>query len=129
MQARQRWIRRIVGGWLVIHLSSFVSVPIVLCATTQHLGSSAECTCSHDDGAMCPMHHTVKPSKSKSTSCSCRSSADPMSAIAASLVGPAAVLTATLVPFSLMPTDAGTGAFIAPIHDAYAVPVSPPPRA
>ena len=129
VQARQRWIRRIVAGWLLVHLSSLVSVPLVLCATTTSLGTSAECTCSHEDGTMCPMHHTVKPSKSKSTSCSCRSSADPMSAIAASLVGPAAVLTATPVPFTLLRRGSGIGASTAPIHDAYVVPIAPPPRA
>jgi hypothetical protein len=119
-------MRRFIGGWLIVQLCSLVSVPLVLCGAAQNLGAAAECTCSHDDGGMCPMHHTTKTSKSKS--CSCRSSNDPLSGIVASLVGDAAILTAkTEIPWNL--SASRLNAAVTALQDLYVVPDAPPPRA
>jgi len=118
-------MRRFVGGWLIVQLCSLVSVPLVLCGAAQNPGSAAECTCSHDDGGTCPMHHTTKTSKSKS--CSCRSSNDPLSGVVASLMGDAAVLTAaTEIPWN--PTASRITTAITSLHDVSVVPDAPPPR-
>src|SRR5262245_48473833 len=92
-----RWIRpqlgRIAGAWLVFQVCLLVSVPAAVCSTT--LASTtvaARCTCGHDNGDTCPMHHPASVSKTPSSSCSCRSSSDPIAVLAAALIGPAAVL-------------------------------------
>src|SRR6476660_9699295 len=94
------WIRprlaRVAAGWLVFQVALLVSVPTSLCSTTSATASAAACTCDHADGEMCPMHHTRNRSHDKSGthSCSCRSTTDPMAALAAVLIGPPAVLAA-----------------------------------
>ena len=123
MHARQPWIRRLLGGWLIVQLSSLLSAPIVMCSM-HAVETGAQCVCPHEDGGACPMHHPAKPSNP----CSCRSTTDPMATIAALLVGPAAVATATSVQFNLCPIGSGPILFNATIHDAYLVPVAPPPR-
>src|SRR6185295_20036024 len=97
-----RWIRsrlaRAAAGWLVVHVCLLLSVPTALC-TTMSVGAKAECTCDHGDGQMCPMHHTRSKSKTPLDphSCSCRSTSDPVAAMAAALIGPAGVIV-TLLP-------------------------------
>ena len=93
-----RWIRpqlqRFAAGWLVCHLCLLAAIPTTLRSTMFASASGAACTCAHGDGQICPMHHTRSTTASTSSSrpCSCRSTADPMTAMAASLIGPAAVL-------------------------------------
>jgi len=129
------WIRpRLAGvaaGWLVFQLTLLLSVPTTLCSTISAGRVGAECTCDHADGTMCPMHHTRSRAhgESGSQSCSCRSTSDPMAALAAALTGPPAVLVAEAE--SAMSLGAAERAEIpasAPLH-WIAVPDSPPPRA
>jgi hypothetical protein len=130
MQSMRRWVRGVAGGWLVLHLSLLVSVPTAICSTTSASAIGAECTCDHGDGQMCPMHHTrgKSTSPSDSRSCSCRSTSDPISAMAASLIGPAAVLAPSVSLF--VPTTAGASAlrFHPEPLEPSSVPDSPPPR-
>jgi len=129
-----RWMRirlaRVAAGWLVFQCCLLVSVPTALCAMSAG-AVGAECTCEHGDGQMCPMHHVQSKSKtgSSSHSCSCRSTSDPVTAMAASLIGPPAVVAlaassiAPLVPAGSSPRFASN-----PLDSTF-VPDSPPPRA
>src|SRR4051812_49071649 len=130
-----RWIRPrlapVAAAWLVFQLALFISVPTTLCATTSANGVGAECTCDHGDGQMCPMHHTRTKSHTEhgSRSCSCRSSLDPLAALAAALSGPPGVLSARAN--AVAPQAPSTPEPIVPVAPAawIAVPDSPPPRA
>jgi len=129
------WIRpRLAGvaaGWLVFQLTLLLSVPTTLCSTISASKVSAECTCDHADGTICPMHHTLNRAhgESGSHSCSCRSTSDPMAALAAALTGPPAVLVAEAnAPASFDAAEYAEIAASAPLH-WIAVPDSPPPRA
>ena len=56
------WIRprlpRVAAGWLVFQLALLISVPTTLCCAMAGNAVAVECTCDHNDGQMCPMHHT-----------------------------------------------------------------------
>src|SRR5690242_1934027 len=88
-------LARVAAVWLVFQLALFVSVPTALCSTMTAGAVGAACTCDHADGQTCPMHHTRNSSRpvSRSRSCSCRSTTDPLALFAAALTGPPAVLT------------------------------------
>jgi hypothetical protein len=129
------WIRprlaRVAAGWFVFQLTLLLAVPATLCSTISASSVGAECTCDHADGTMCPMHHTRSRAHGESGnhSCSCRSTSDPMAALAAALTGPPAVLVAeaiSVVSFDSAKCDASAAS--APLH-WIAVPDSPPPRA
>jgi hypothetical protein len=131
------WMRgqlvRVAAGWLVLHLGLLVSVPTTLCAITSASTLGAQCTCDHGDGQMCPMHHgrsnsSSSKSGSQPRSCSCRSTSDPIAAIAASLIGPVAVLG--LAQSICQPTLASGRVAVfnpQPLESSHA-PASPPPR-
>ena len=127
MQSLRRRLRRFAGGWLVFQLSALMSIPTALCLTMPTSATGAECTCAHEDGQLCPMHHTR--SKSNASSCSCRSTSDPIAAIAASLFGPSAVLTRTLASSDVtVSSDTPRSSDWSPI-EMLVVPDAPPPRA
>lgn len=96
---------------------------------------ATECTCNHEGGGMCPMHHTMHGSmaghsmSSSSPTCSCRPSADPAAIMTASLIGQAAVFApiASLV-VSERPSVALPSLALQPIDSSF-VPDPPPPRA
>jgi hypothetical protein len=127
MQSMRLRLRRVAAGWLVFQLSLLMSIPTALCLTMPTSAIGLQCTCAHEDGQMCPMHHTR--SKSNSPSCSCRSTTDPIAAITASLWGPSAVLTRTVASVDLVVTsDTPRISHWSPI-EAFVVPDAPPPRA
>jgi len=132
MRRIRRQLARIAAGWLVLRLCTLVFVPTALCSTpASGVVVAAECTCEHGDGQVCPMHHTR--SKPKSTvdqhSCSCRSASDPVTALAASLIGPAAVMAPSASAAARADAADWLTAFNpVPLESAF-VPEAPPPRA
>jgi hypothetical protein len=125
MRTLRRQFSWIAGAWLLCQASSMILVPVSLC-TEERAGVQQTCTCSHDDGKECPMHHTKTKSKS---SCSCRSTSDGPTAILASLLGPTAVLTSRT---EVVATVASSRCFTnteAVLFDASINPDPPPPRA
>ena len=136
------WIRPrlacVAAGWLVFRVALLVWVPATLC-TNVAATAAAECTCDHGDGQMCPMHHVrakahgatssaLSPGSPASPSCSCRSTADPLGAMAATPIGsPAVLAVATVSVISLEPTATVHAIASEPLHWA-SVPDSPPPR-
>jgi hypothetical protein len=124
-------LARIAGGWLVVHLCLLVAVPTAICSTAPAQAAAAKCTCDHAGmQQVCPMHHPKPKSNaaSGSHSCACRSASDPVSAIAASLIGPSAVLAPAAS--TIAPTAASQSLVsLDPIPlDSSFVPDSPPPR-
>lgn len=115
----------VVGAWLLCQASLAVLVPVSLSAQTAALEQT--CTCSHNDGQMCPMHHTK--SKSSQPACSCRSTDDGFTATLASLLG----TTAVLAPASAVVATVGTTDVLTSLDttlfDASFNPDPPPPRA
>jgi hypothetical protein len=128
-----RWIRprlaRIAGGWLVFNLCLLASIPTAIGAAISAGAVGAECTCAHGDGQTCPMHHPQSTNSTPDRSCSCRSASDPIAALAASLVGPAAVLATPASGIAQIDASAGLPAFSPEPLDSSSVPDSPPPRA
>src|SRR3989442_11058276 len=127
MRSSSCHLRRLAGGWLVMQLAVFVSIPTALCLNMSTSATGVECTCAQSDGQMCPMHHTR--SKANSPSCSCRSTADPAAAIIASLLGPSAVLTDAVEYVDVTATSETPGRSDWSPIDALIVPSAPPPRA
>ncbi len=126
------WLRPrlalVVCGWLAIELCLFIAVPIALSPGSGAVALSAECTCEHGDGQMCPMHHTRSTSH-RGSAYTCRGAFDPAAGLAACLIGPAGVLApaAAVIPHaervSTMVTREAEPLDVSPVPD------SPPPRA
>jgi hypothetical protein len=123
-------IRRRLGsfatGWLALQLAILVSVPTVLCTTMEATAASA-CTCSHEAGQACPMHH---PSSSPApAACSCGSATDPAAAIVASLLGPAAIPARVFDAVPVVVTADVPHSSVPHPPDTIIGPDAPPPRA
>jgi hypothetical protein len=88
--------------------------------------AALECTCAHGESHSCPMHHPAE--KSKST-CSCRSTTDGPSAVIAALLGPIAVIPASLAADSAPSRGERLQIAAAVPLDSLSVPDGPPPRA
>jgi len=127
-----RWIRsqlaHVAAGWLVFQFSLLVSVPTTLCSMHGPNVAGVECTCAHENGGMCPMHHSRTHVHGGTHPCSCRSASDPMTALAAVFSGPPAVLAAE--ESSIASPDAGICVPAALVRPPawISVPDSPPPR-
>jgi hypothetical protein len=128
------WMRpqlvRVAGGWLVLHLCLLVSIPTTLCSTTPASIAAAGCTCNHGDGQMCPLHHSGSKAKSpsESHSCSCRSTTDPIAALASALIGPAAVLAPFASPVAPTRVAGWARPFKSETLESSSTPDAPPPR-
>ncbi len=127
MQRIRRQLVRLAGGWLVAQLVIVGSAPVALCAGMPSGTAAVECTCSHGNGVMCPMHHAT-PTRD-SNSCSCRGTTNDGVAILASLFSETAVLSTPICA-----TDLSRSTRLpqrTPSHplDLFLVQDTPPPRA
>ena len=129
-----QWLRTRAAGvaaaWLAVHLCLLVSVPTTLCSADPALSAKASCECSHETGAVCPMHkgkHAAKP-KAPSRVCSCQSAADPLLATVTSLLGPLAVLTQSTSRLAPPVAVAWAAQALPTSLDTPTVPDSSPPR-
>ena len=127
MRNVRRWVGRIAAGWIALHFAILVSTPTALCVTTPDHRAGAECTCDHAGAEQCPMHHAR--TKTNPSSCSCRSTSDPLGTVAASLLGPSAVLTRVVS----LDRESASSRMLSPTTthsiDADDIPDAPPPRA
>jgi hypothetical protein len=129
MQRMRRLLAHVAGGWLVLQLCLLASVPAALCWTPYTSPRAAECACDHSAVQTCPMHPaTHRDPSSDSSSCSCRSTTDPLAEIAASLLGPAAVLMPPVLGIGPMPMVGSQPVTNPQLHDQFAIPDAPPPR-
>jgi len=123
----RRRLSRFAGGWLVLQLALMSSAPVVLCVGMSSGMPTVECTCSHGDDVVCPMHHATPKRDPKS--CSCRSTTDDGIAVIASLFGGTAVLTTpTRTAAPSLSATLSQRALTHPL-DLFPVPDAPPPRA
>jgi len=125
MHGMRHRLVQLVGGWLVFQFALLAVPPAVLWSALPYEVATTACTCSHADGASCPMHHP--PSKSTDP-CSCRSASETGVAAMMALLGPQAVLADLLgaaVPVALAESARPRGSFPS---DWIAVPDGPPPR-
>jgi hypothetical protein len=110
---------------LIAQLCVLTLTSAVLSVTAEAVGA-VQCTCAHGDDHACPMHH---PAPKSPSSCSCRSTTDGPGAVIAALLGPIAVIPASLaadsVPVRGEPLHLAN---VSPL-DAPSVPDGPPPRA
>jgi hypothetical protein len=90
MAVLRRHLARFAGAWLAFQLAVLTLAPAAICMGKEEAAAAVACTCAHGDGQICPMHHTVSTSKTKT--CSCRSSTDTAAVVLASLFGQTAVL-------------------------------------
>src|SRR5262249_54278435 len=129
-----RWNRprlaRVAAGWLAFHLALLFSVPTTLCCMTSGAAVAVKCTCDHSDGQMCPMHHTRSRSNQSpdSHSCTCRSTSDPLAALTAALVGPAAIVAPTVAVDDPFDVSSAVNRMDSVLPHSTRVPDSPPPR-
>ncbi len=127
MQGMRRRLTRFAGSWLVLQLTLVSAAPVALCGGVSSNAASVQCTCSHGDGAECPMHHAA--SSDDSRSCSCRGTADDGIAVVAALIGETGVLgRPTRVTGPSVGAPAPQEAPACPL-DLSLVPDPPPPRA
>jgi hypothetical protein len=127
------WLRLrvwwLVPSWLLCQVVVMTASPSALCFELSRASATAECTCSHDDGKLCPMHHTRGTRVPLKSDCGCRSTADPAAALLQSLLGPTAEMTdvsrhaAPLSSSALHPVSV-----LQPLNP-FVIPDGPPPRA
>jgi hypothetical protein len=124
MQTVRPHLAWIVRAWLLCQAAVLTMTPVTLCAGLSTRVAGQECTCSHGDGQVCPMHHAT----TTKSSCSCRSAADGLAAIVF-LLGQVAVLPQSIDALEPAATsDAATWSEPVPL-DRFLVPDPPPPRA
>jgi len=127
MKGLRRQLVRLAGGWLVLQFCLVSAAPVVLCAGMPGGTANVECTCTHGDEVVCPMHHATPKRDPKS--CSCRSTTDDGIAAIASLFGGTAVLTTpTRATEPSLSTTLSQRSLTHPL-DLFPVPDAPPPRA
>jgi hypothetical protein len=129
-----RWIRprlaRVAAAWLLFHATLLLSVPTAVCSMrTVAVASVApeKCACGHSNAQACPLHEKSKASADRH-SCACRNASDPLTALAASIVGPAAVLAPSIPIVTPLTRIAWLHAAAVEPLDSFSVPASPPPR-
>jgi hypothetical protein len=122
---RQHFVR-IVGAWLLCQSFAMVAAPVSLCAYTSAGALEQVCTCAHEDGQECPMHHTTAKSR---PSCSCGGTADSLAETLASMFSPIAILISeTAAPAALTASGLWPAPEFMPLIAAFN-PDPPPPRA
>jgi hypothetical protein len=131
------WLRtqlaRTAACWLACHLCLLAAIPSILHSSSPaaSVATHIECECDHGDGRMCPMHHTRSHSKAPSPESrprSCQGTSNPLFDLAASLVGPSAVLVPAVSVVAHVTTIAWLPAADQSPLDAFLVLDSPPPR-
>jgi len=108
---------------LVGQLSAPAFSVIVLSATSAEARGQLTCTCGHDGGHQCPMHHRA----TTPNPCSCRSTADPSAGLTL-IISQTATMTAAPAVARLMPlTDFAASDFVFVLQSGLH-PEAPPPR-
>jgi hypothetical protein len=122
-------LRRVLGpvaaAWLIFQVASLTFAPVE--ALTRAGGAALlECSCSHSDHGMCPMHHPASP---RANDCLMKSAHDSGAAIFSMFLGPVGLVpgpTPEVVPATSTPlTSAGVQRF----SPRPGPPDPPPPRA
>jgi len=125
----RRALRSLAAVCVCCQVVGYAASPVVLCFDGAHDSAAPDCTCAHGDHTTCPMHHSAPTTPRSKSDCSCKSTADPASAILVAIVGPTAVMpdrVALDAPRSASALDRESRHHLQP---AVAGPDGPPPRA
>src|SRR3990167_1086567 len=125
MRSARRYLSCVVKTWLICQLSVLALTPVAICMGAPVASTGVTCTCAHGDDQACPMHHPGAAPKP----CSCRSTGDAGSAIAAALLGSAAVLPHAVENVPLASFSDISQSAVSVQSDRSRVPDAPPPRA
>jgi hypothetical protein len=121
-------VRRALGPvaalWLCCHIGLLASAPIVF--WTGAAEELLECTCSHGDHAICPMHHKPAPG---SKICLMRSANDNDAAVLSSFFSFIGVLTAPTLAITPPSPQSVVATLTTTTSNRPAPPDPPPPRA
>jgi hypothetical protein len=124
MRHLRRVLAPVTAIWLCCQVGTVALVPVALWIAAPN--SHAECTCGHEAGAMCPMHH--KPTGG--SPCAMQAANNPDAAVLTSLVGVAGLVDEP--SRSIQPAIRSSYPGAADVHVAGERPVPPdppPPRA
>src|SRR3954454_13486698 len=117
------FFRRALGhvtlACLLSQLATAAVVPALLIAAAELL---EECTCSHGDHAMCPMHHRT------ATGCGMRSAPDFAPALIPALLGCTGVMPHAATPVPALDAHSAFGWFADSTLLRLTPPDAPPPR-
>ena len=123
MIAIRRALRRVALASLLSQVALLVGVPVLIVHAE---ADSLECTCTHGDHAMCPMHHRTLTGKGR---CAMRQGADLAVALVPALLGPTAAISTPAATFRPSTNQVSfVRIAVSPIRLAVP-PDSPPPRA
>jgi hypothetical protein len=125
MYSFRRHLVRAACAWLIAQVCLLALSSAVMALTVPTV-AALECTCAHGESHSCPMHHPAEKSKSD---CSCRSTTDGPGAVIAALLGPIAVIPASLAADSAPSRGERLQITSTVPFDALSVPDGPPPRA
>ena len=122
MIAIRRALRRVALASLLSQVALLAGVPVLIVHAE---ADSLECTCTHGDHAMCPMHHRTFTGKGR---CAMRGGADLAIALVPALLGPTASMPAAALSVGPSRKHVSlTRITVSPIRLAVS-PDSPPPR-
>ena len=123
MIAIRRALGRIALASLLSQVALLVGVPVLIIHAD---ADSLECTCTHGDHAMCPMHHRTFTGKGR---CAMRGGADLAVTLVPALLGPTAAMPVPTAAFAPSTNPVSFARLtVSPIRLAVP-PDSPPPRA
>src|SRR4029077_9643252 len=127
MQGLRRLLPRIAIGWLLFQLCIWTLTPTALCLSRERALAAVECTCPHESGQACPMHHPAQ--RLNTTPCSCRSTTNDAATVVSSLFGPTGVLAAPVSTSVVTAKSEGPLQLDSRPLDSHPDTDAPPPRA
>jgi hypothetical protein len=127
IRRRAAWI---VAAVFACQIAGIFAAPVAMCRDGVEPATSVACTCTHADGAPCPMHkHAVQSVAPTKRDCSCRSAADPSETFVGALLSSPAVVPAAIVPAAPFALQRFAQEARVTVRGIVPVPDGPPPRA
>jgi hypothetical protein len=123
MRSVRRTLSPVAIVWLVSQVLAFALAPVSLCAMPSD-AVAVQCTCAHDDGQPCPMHH-----HDTSSPCSCRGTSDSAALAMLSLISPPALVVPSVSAPRPIASPSLAHAAVFTVADGVSLVDLPPPRA
>jgi len=125
MTRLRRALAPVTTVWLFCQVGTLVSVPLALWITASD-PHQEECTCGHEAGVMCPMHHKTA---GRPAPCAMRAASSSGAAVVTTLVGVAGLISEPTL--SIRPADPSRHPLpgdLRVVGDHPVPPDPPPPR-
>jgi hypothetical protein len=127
MMRLRRMLAPVTAVWLFCQVGTVASVPLALWLTAS-APHEEQCTCGHEAGVMCPMHHktTGRPAPAP---CAMQAANSSGTAVVTTLVGVAGLISEPTL--SIRPADASMHPLASDVRlvgDRPVPPDPPPPR-